>query len=281
MKIAYGTYAMPTVRLEEAFPALARMGYEGVEIFIGAPHLGALPDQMDGARRRRLRDLLRRHSLGLPALFLAGSIYTPSAVEHQANLERMRVCSQLARDLGLDACPVLAMGFGGSTEDWDSLRDQMVELLHDYAEVAEQEDFTLAGEAHCGAAVDRSQRIVWLLETVNHPRIRFHFDIVHLFLSGEPLEDAVRALVPYTAHTHVTDARKHADGSFDLLLLGEGELDTTRYMRAMQEAGWEGFITIEVSTRVWSREDYEPMPAAQHSYNVLSTAFEQAGVPRG
>lgn len=281
MKIAYGTYAMPTVRLEEAFPALARMGYEGVEIFIGPPHLGAMPDQIDTARRKHLRDLLLRHNLGLPALMLAGAVWTASTEDHQANLEQMRVCAQLARDLGMDMRPVLAMGFGGSTSDWDSIKDHMVELLRDCAEVAEQEDFTLAGEAHFGAAVDRSQRIVWLLETVNHPRIRFHFDIVHLFLAGEPLEDAVKILVPYTAHTHITDARRHADGTFDLLLLGQGELDTTTYLRAMHDAGWDGFITIEVSTMVWSREDYEPMAAAQHSYDALSTAFEQAGVPRG
>lgn len=43
MKIAYGTYAMPTVPLEDAFPALAKMGYEGVELFIGPKHDRAMP----------------------------------------------------------------------------------------------------------------------------------------------------------------------------------------------------------------------------------------------
>ena len=35
VKIAYGTYAMPTVALEDAIPALADIGYDGVEICIG------------------------------------------------------------------------------------------------------------------------------------------------------------------------------------------------------------------------------------------------------
>ncbi len=283
MKIAYGTYAMPNVPLEEAFPALAGMGYDGVEIWIGAPHVGATPDQMDTARRKQLRDLLRTDSLGVPALMLAGAgdVYAPSAEDHQANLERMRVCAQLARDLGMNEPPVLAMGFGGGREDWDEIKNHMVELLNDYAQVAEEEDFLLAGEAHCGAAVDRTERIVWLLETVNHPRIKLHFDIVHLFLAGEPIADAVRTLVPYTAHTHITDAIRHADGTFDLLLLGQGDLDTITYLRAMDEAGWDGFITLEVSGMVWSREDYDPMQAAKFCYETLSTAFEQAGVRRG
>lgn len=281
MKIAYGTYAMPTVPLEEALPALAGIGYDGVEVCISARHVGATPDEMDADRRSVLRDLLRTHNLGVPALFLLGSLYTTSPEDHQANLERTRVCAQLARDLGVREPPVLATGFGGKKDDWEAIRGHMAELLHEYAEVAEQEDFILAGEAHTGAAVNCSERITWLLGKVNHPRIRLHFDIVHLFLAGEPIEDAVRTLVPYTAHTHITDARRHADGSFELVLVGQGELDSAAYVRAMHEAGWDDFITLEVSAMVWSREDYDPLQAAQVSYDALTAAFERAGVARG
>jgi len=281
MKIAYGTYAMPTMPLEEALPTLARIGYDGVEICVSSRHAGATPDQMDAGQRRVLRDLLRGHNLGVPALFLLGSIYPPDPEAHRANLEHMRVCAQLARDLGVAEPPVLATGFGGRKDDWDGIRNDLVRLLRDYAEVAQQEGFVLAGEAHAGAAVNRSERITWLLDKVGHPRVRLHFDIVHLFLAGEPIEDAVRTLVPYTAHTHITDARRHADGSFDLVLLGQGDLDAPRYVRAMRDEGWDGFITLEVSTMVWSRDDYDPVAAAQVSYDALTGAFETAGVARG
>ena len=281
MRIAYGTYAMPTVPLEEALPALAEMGYDGVEICIGPKHTGAMPGEMDAARRQRLRGLLEEHGLGVPALFLLGSVYTPDADAHRQNLEHVRACAQLARDLGLREPPVLAIGIGGKKDQWEEIRDDLVGLLKKYAALADECDFVLAGEAHCGAAVDRSERIAWLLDTVGHPRVRLHFDIVHMFLAGEEVEDAVKTLVPYTAHTHITDARKHADGSFDLLLLGTGELDSAAYMRAMQEAGWEDFITLEVSMMVWSRLDYDPHAAARFCYATLNGAFQRAGVPRG
>jgi sugar phosphate isomerase/epimerase len=281
MRIAYGTYAMPTVPLEEAFPALAQMGYDGVEICVSPNHVGSMPDQMDASRRGRLRDQLGQNGLEVPALFLAGHIYTENPEEHRATLDHLRVCAQLARDLGLREPPVLAIGLGGRSDQWESSRDYLVRLLRDYAELAEQEDFVLAGEAHFGAAVDRVERVVWLFDAVNHPRVRLHFDIVHMFLAGEPLAPAVRALVPYTAHTHITDARKHPDGSFDLLLLGQGDLDTTTYVRAMHEAGWDDFITLEVSMRVWSRPEYDPFTAARFCYGTLRRAFEEAGVRRG
>ena len=44
MKIAYGTYALPQMSLEEAFPTLAEIGYDGVELFIGPKHVGAMLD---------------------------------------------------------------------------------------------------------------------------------------------------------------------------------------------------------------------------------------------
>lgn len=38
MKIAYGTYGMPTVPLEEALVTVAEIGYDGLELAIGPRH---------------------------------------------------------------------------------------------------------------------------------------------------------------------------------------------------------------------------------------------------
>jgi sugar phosphate isomerase/epimerase len=91
----------------------------------------------------------------------------------------------------------------------------------------------------------------------------------------------VRKLVPITGHTHITDARRHDDGTFDLLLLGDGDLDSATYVRAMAEAGWDSYITLEVSARVWGRDDYDVQEAARRSYASLDGAFREAGVTRG
>ena len=280
MKIAYGTYAMPTVPLEEALPALAEIGYDGVEICIDAKHVGSLPEEMDAARRARLKGLLTDNGLGVPALFLTGSVWTRDPETHQANLERVRACATLARDLGMREPPVLAMGIGGARKDWDDIGDELVKLLREYAIVAEEANFILAAEAHCGAAVYNSERAKWLFDSVGSPRVRMHFDIVHMFLAGEKEEEAVARLVPYTAHTHITDAIRNEDGSFQLVLLGQGELDATAYMRAMQAAGWTDFITLEVSMMVWGKDGYDPLAAAKESYAAITKAFNEAGVPR-
>jgi sugar phosphate isomerase/epimerase len=277
MKLAYGTYAMPTVPLEEAIPGLARIGYEGIEICLGPNHLGAELSDFPPARRASLRALLGDHPLGLPALFMLGSIYTPDASAHQANLERVREAVQLARDLGMGEPPVIALGFGAGRDQWDDVREPLAALLRDYGRLADELDFVLAGEAHTGAAVNCSDRIIWLLDTVAHPRVRLHFDIVHLFLSGEPISVSVQRLLPYTAHTHVTDAIRQPDGSFALVLPGTGDLDLVEYLGAMQRFGWEGFITLEISTMVWSQPDYDVWAAARHCHDVMTAAAAKAG----
>lgn len=279
MKIAYGTYAMPDVVLEEAIPALASIGYDGIEICVGNRHDDAMPANVDPARRAALKALLAANNMGLPALFLLGSIYTEDDAQHQATREHLKACAALARDLGMDQ-PVLAMGFGARKDAWDESKNRLVDLLRDLATLAEQEGFILAGEAHAGAMLDRSERIMWVLDQVNSPNIRFHFDIVHLFLAGEPIADAVARLVPYTAHTHITDAIRNADGTFKLVLLGQGQLDAAEYMRAMKQAGWPSYITLEVSTMVWAQETYDWREAAKESYGAITSAFAAAGVAR-
>jgi len=281
MKIAYGTYAMPTVPLEKAFPALAEIGYDGVEICISPRHLDSLPEEMDAARRATLKELLIASGLGVPALFLTGSLWTRDETTHQVNVRRLRECAGLARDLGMREPPVLAMGIGGARNDWDDIRDDLVTLLKGYVDLAAEEDFILAAEAHCGAAVYNSERATWLFNAVGSPRVKMHFDIVHMFLAGEKEDEAVARLVPYTGHTHITDAIRNEDGSFQLVLLGQGQLDATTYMRAMQAAGWTDFITLEVSMMVWGKEGYDPLAAARESYAAITKAFAEAGVMRG
>ena len=281
MKIAYGTYAMPETRLEEAIPLLAGIGYDGIEICVSPRHIEALPDAFDTARRQAIHRLMDDHGLGIPALYLTGHLLQEEEAGHADNMEHVRRSLQLTRDFGVENTPVLSMGIGGKSDQWEAVKNYIIDRLDDYANLGREEGFILAGEAHCGAAVDRSERALWVIETIDSPHVRLHFDIVHFYLSGEDETEAVQRLVPITAHTHITDACKHKDGTFNLLLLGDGDLNTTRYVKAMHNAGWNSYITLEVSAQIWTRDDYNPIYAAQFSYDTLHNAFQKANVPRG
>lgn len=278
MKIAYGTYATPMLTLEESLQMIKDTGYDGVEICISPRH-NSMPDDLLPERRQQLKKMLKELNLGVPSLFMLGSVLTEDKEAHKNRLELTSRVMQLARDLDMGPSPVISTGIGGRTALWDTHRDLLVQLLEDYAKLASDEGFILAVEAHCNAMIDRTERAIWLMEAVDNPLIRLHFDIVHFYLAREPIAETVHKLVPYTAHTHVTDARIY-DDRFELLLLGQGELDCVEYVKAMHEAGWTDFITVEVSTMVWSKQDYDPLEAASLSYKTLDKAFKEAGVTR-
>ncbi|MBC8229589.1 sugar phosphate isomerase/epimerase [bacterium] len=278
MKIAYGTYAMPTVPLEKALVTVAEIGYDGLELAIGPKH-NSMPEQIDASKRQKLKKMFAELNLGVPALFMLGSLLTEDKETHKKNLQLTTQVMELARDLDIGARPVISMGIGGRSASWEAQRDPLLRLLDDYAKVAADEGFIFAIEPHSGAMVDRTERAIWIMETLDNPYVRLHFDIVHFFMGGEEIEETVFKLVPYTAHTHVTDAKKTDEG-YELVLMGQGDLDALTYVKAMHQAGWTDFITLEVSVRVWGREDYDVNQAAKQSYAVLDEAFKKAMIPR-
>jgi sugar phosphate isomerase/epimerase len=78
-------------------------------------------------------------------------------------------------------------------------------------------------------------------------------------------------------HTHVKDQRGRAP-DYEFLIPGEGDFDYARYLTAMDQAGYAGFITVEISKQVQTRPDYDPAQTAARSFQVLIAAAEQASV---
>jgi sugar phosphate isomerase/epimerase len=67
---------------------------------------------------------------------------------------------------------------------------------------------------------------------------------------------------------------------FEFLIPGEGPFDFVEYLEEMHKAGYEGYITAEVSMAVQRRPDYDPLAAAELCYRTLDRAFQEAGIER-
>ena len=275
MKIAYGTYATPMMELKDSLKMMADIGYKGVEIAISQRHI--MPETFDRSQRKSLRNILGDLGFDVPGFLMLGPALQDDSYLHRKRLDQTKRVIELARDIDIQRTPIISTGSGGNSDNWEDRKSDLARSLEDYAKVAEQEDAIIAVEPHFHALVDRSERAIWLMETLDNPFVKLHFDIVHNFLMKEPIAETVRKLIPYTVHTHVTDAKLLDDG-FELVPLGQGELDCVEYVKAMKEAGWDDFITIEVSAMVWTKEGYDPISVASLSYETLVKAFESAGV---
>jgi inosose dehydratase len=195
-------------------------------------------------------------------------------------MARLKGAVDLAVELAQgDIMPVVNTTPGGKPGEWDTVRDLLVERTRELVEYSQARNVTIAMEPHVGAVIDTPEKVLQLLELVDSPYLKVNFDISHFDIVGLTIEDTVAALAPHTAHTHVKDQRGRVP-NYEFLIPGEGKFDYLTYLKAMEAHGYDGFITVEVSVMVQRRPDYDPFAAATLSYETLSRAFIEAGIPR-
>ncbi|MCS6860855.1 MAG: sugar phosphate isomerase/epimerase [Abditibacteriales bacterium] len=278
MRLGFSTWGMPQIPMDVAVPRLAAMGYEGIEITVLPPYVTAL-EKMDAAERGRIRQMLKEHRLALPAIAAHSSLVATDAEQHRANMTRLRGAVDLAVQWADDAPPVVNTTTGGKPEEWEQLKGLLVERLGELVEFAAARGVTIALEPHVGGAVDRPEKVLWLMEQIASPFLKVNLDYSHFQAQGWTVEESVPQLIPYTVHTHVKGVRGIVP-QFEFLVPGEDEFDYAHYLRVTRDAGYDGFQTVEVSVMVQRRPDYEPFAAAELASRTLARAFAEAGIER-
>jgi len=279
MKLGYSTWGMPKVPVDEALAHLAGLGFDGVELTVIPGYTTELI-KLDAVERSRIRRLLEKHHLKLPAIAAHSSLVSNDTATHTANMARLKGAVDLAVELAQeDIMPVVNTTPGGKPEEWDTIRDLLVERTRELVEYAQARSVTIAMEPHISAVINTPEKVLQLLQLVDSPYLKVNFDISHFDIVGLTIQDTVAALAPHTAHTHVKDQRGRVP-NYEFLIPGEGDFDYLNYLKAMQAHGYDGFITVEVSVMVQRRPGYDPFAAATLSYETLSRAFIEAGIPR-
>jgi sugar phosphate isomerase/epimerase len=280
MKLSYSTWGMPTVPIEISVAHCAALGYDGLELTV-IPGWTTDAAMLDGPARQRVRALYDDHGIELCGISGNVPLLDGSSADRAAVAERFGGYLDLAAELRCseDEPLIVTTTSGGAPQDWDASAERLVEGLGELAAHAQHVGAMVGIEPHVGAALHRPEQAIWLVEQVGSPALTIHFDISHFNVQGIDIDEVVALLAPYSRHTHVKDERGIAP-RHEFLIPGEGEMDYPRYLRAMNAAGYTGHIVVEISVMVQRRPSYDPLSAAATSYNVLSEAFEQAGLSR-
>lgn len=279
MRLGYSLWGMPKVPIEESLPALAKMGYQGVELAV-TPGWNTELARLDGATRLRIRQLLAETGLDLTAVAGHTSMLEMDSAKNEANMRSLREAIDLSAELHQVGHPaIMASLVGGRPEDWLPLRSMLAERIRTLGEYAAQRGVILAIEPHCGTALDLPDKAVWLFEQVSHPAVRMNFDISHMDVMGIGIDECVPIMAPLAVHTHVKDQTGRYPNHI-FLTPGEGPFDFVHYLRAMQSTGYNGYIVVEVSVMVQRRPDYDPLAHAALGYRTLDRAFKAVGINR-
>jgi len=280
VKLGYSAWGMPMLPVDEQIRVVAETGFQGIEL-ICIQRSTTDVDTLDAAERRRIRRLLDAAGLELPALHASVNPIDPDADVATRNVARLRRSIDLAVDLaGPEGPPAIVLMGYGRPETYEKDRERLAQALRDLAEYGRQRAVTLALELHVGQAIDRPERVLWLLEKVDHPHFRLNLDTSHLDVMGYSIAESVRPLVEYAVHTHVKDQRGRFP-SHEFLTPGDGDYDYVTYLQEMTRGGYTGFITGEISVMVQRKPGYDPVETARKTYATLSRAFKDAGLSMG
>jgi sugar phosphate isomerase/epimerase len=279
MKLGYSTWGMPATPIDQAIAYLAGLGYTGIEITVRPGWVTAL-STLDKAERQRIAGLVKQYNLALPAIGAHTDLLYDEPERHAQVVSDLVAAMDLAVEWAVvgGLPPVVLTTPGGKPEEYEAKKQLLAERLGQLAAEAQARGVIIALEAHIGAVLDIPVHTVEVLHMVNSPHLRLNFDISHFNVMGIPMDESVRLMVPYSVHTHIKDET----GSYpnhQFLIPGEGVFDYVGYLRAMQQAGYTGFIVPEISIMRQRQPGYDPLAAAAHSYTVVSQAFREAGLP--
>jgi sugar phosphate isomerase/epimerase len=276
--LGFSLYGMKSLAIDAALAALARIGYDCFELPV-MPDWPADSARLDGAARRTLRDTIARRGLRLTSL-MENLPALGDEAQHLDNLNRLKRAAELARDLARDSqTPLIETIVGGKPGEFEAVKQQLVERLHEWSKVMAEAQVVLTIKAHVGNATQQPMQLLWLLETIGSPWLRAAYDYSHFQLQGLDMRETMNRLLPKAAFIHVKDT-EHAQGKRGFLLPGEGSIDYVALLKQLGQSTYRGDVVVEVSSQVSNRPGYDALAAASKCYNHLAEAFAKAGLRR-
>jgi sugar phosphate isomerase/epimerase len=223
--------------LRRALGEAARLGVAGVQVDAAGD---LAPNNLSQTGRRELRNLLRAHNLELNALGCPLRRGLDAAEAQQPRLEHVRKVLALSFDLG----PRLVVVQAGAVPDGpDGPRaGRMNEALRDLGAYGDRVGATLALET----GLEPGGKLAAYLKHFDSGSLKANLDPANLLLHGFDPYEAVRDLHGLIAHAHAKDARQSsASRAAQEVPLGHGDIDWLRYLAALEEAEYRGWLTVE------------------------------------
>ncbi len=235
-----GTMNHPGHDLLQEIEWIARMDFDFVDLTLEPPMAEARRVDTDAVSAA-----LKNHGLavvGHTAYYLP--LCSPFESLRRAAVEELKLCLEVFAAVGAE---------------WMNLHPDRQAPFHDRKYIIERnlqtirELLPLARQLGIGIMVENLpgsfnsvRQLAELLEPL--PELALHLDIGHanLLVDRNTTDELLAAYGSRLRHVHLHDNK---GGSADLHLpLGAGTLDTAHYVSALQAAGYDGTITLEVFT---------------------------------
>lgn len=252
MEFGFSTNAFREYDLTDAIGHIADAGYDGVELLFDEPHL--YPPTAGEADLDRVRDALDDHDIAISncnAFMLTAieDFHHPSFIEPDPEYRRQRVeytLAALETASELDA-EHISIEPGGPIPDGKSREwalETFVDGLEEVAAKAEDVGVDVLVEPEPDLLIETSAQYMQLLGKIESFRVRCNFDAGHFFCVGEDPAELVDVLGENSPHYHLEDIPE--DRTHEHTQLGDGAVDIDGFLTALEDSGYDGFVTVEL-----------------------------------
>lgn len=239
-----------------AIKKAAAMGANGIQMYANSGE----PENMNAAARKALLDEVKGEGLVFSALCgdLGKGFGNPEL--NPVLIERSKRIVDLAKDLETD---IVTTHIGVVPADPNHDRYKiMQEACFQLAEYADSMNAHFAIETGPETSIVLKE----FLDTLNSTGVAVNLDPANLrMVTGDDPVQAVYNLKKYIVHTHAKDGNKLADSNpeyvyrvvhpipeevrkvryYEEVPLGTGQVDFPAYLKALEDIGYRGFLTIE------------------------------------
>ncbi len=241
--------------LDEALDKAAELGFKGIQIY--ATTGAQAPENLSASQRKELLDKIK--SRGLVVSALCGDLgkgFTDPDLNPEL-VEKSKRILDLAKDLETD---IVTTHIGVVPEDKSKPRYAVMESA--CGQLAEYAD-SLNAHFAIETGPEKAATLKSFLDGLHSKGVAVNLDPANfVMVTGDNPVDAVYTLKDYIVHTHAKDGKRIfyrdpevvyglrkdvivEDDSFIELPLGKGEVPFADYLKALEDIGYKGFLTIE------------------------------------
>jgi sugar phosphate isomerase/epimerase len=255
MEIGIFAKTFPRKTLDATLNAVRAHNIKYVQFNMACVGLPSMPEDIHVGLRDRIRRALAVRGLRMAAVSGTFNMIHPDAVKRQDGLRRLSALASACREMGTSII-TLCTGTRDPDDMWRRHADNdlpeawtdLAQSMRQAAQIAEENDVTLAFEPEVANVVDSAKKGRELLDEIGSPRLKVVMDAANLFHAGElprmrdVLDEAFDLLGIDIVLAHAKDLSR--DGEAGHEAAGTGLLDYDHYLALLRGASYDGPLIL-------------------------------------
>ncbi|MET3321538.1 sugar phosphate isomerase/epimerase family protein [Peribacillus butanolivorans] len=246
-------YYLANGSTEEALKDIDSAGYKGFELFDG--NLMQYKD-----KKEEFLKLIEEHSLTFIGVYTGGNFIFPDILEEE--LAKIESVAAFASELGAQHLVV-----GGGAVRTNGIKESdykdLGDALNIVVEIAEKYNLIPSYHPHLGTNVQSPEQLDKLMPLT---RINLCPDTAHIEAGGGDPVEVIKKYIDRIQYVHFKD---YANGEF--LPLGAGRQKFAEMLKVLEEANYDGWITVELDSYPDPKKGAEISREFLANYELLKT----------